>query len=135
MRNLRNTCQFIGRLGADPQVKTLTNGNKVTNLSIAVDDSYKDKSGTKIERSYWINLVAWGKVGELIAEYMCKGEEHMFQGKLTNRSYETQDGQKRWITEVVVDEINLLRNDKSAQTTTQAPVSAVHGDETDDLLF
>lgn len=138
MKNLRNSVQLIGRLGSDPEVRTLTNGNKVVNLSIAVDDSYKNKSGEKVERTYWHDLVAWGKVGEIIAEYMAKGEEHMFQGKLTKRDYETSDGQKRYVTGVVVDEVLLLnQKEKNPMQPSQAttPVSTVPKDDSDELPF
>ncbi len=136
MKNLRNTAQLIGRLGADPEVRTLTNGNKVTNFSMAVDDSYKNSKGEKVDRAYWFNIVAWGKIGEIAAEYLSKGEETVIEGKLTNRSYEAKDGTKRYVTEVVLNEILLIGGQKQNQPTQEpAQDQAIPEDDSDDLPF
>ena len=75
MQNLRNRVQLIGRLGQDPEVRTLTSGKKLTTFSVATTDSYRNSSGDKVEETQWHNIVAWGKVGEIAGEYLTKGQE------------------------------------------------------------
>ncbi len=108
MNNLRNHVQLIGRVGQTPEIKNLEDGRKIANLSIATNESYRNAKGEKIEQTYWHNLIAWGKTAELIENYVEKGKEIGIGGKLTNRTYETKEGQKRYITEIVVQEVLLL---------------------------
>ncbi len=108
MQNLRNRVQLIGRLGQDPEVKTLTSGKKLTTFSIATSDSYRNAKGDKVEDTQWHNVVAWGKVGEIAGEYLSKGQEVALEGKLTHRSYETDNGEKRYITEVNLNELLMI---------------------------
>lgn len=108
MNNLRNHVQLIGRVGQTPEIRNLEDGRKIANLSIATNESYRNAKGEKIEQTYWHNLVAWGKTAELIENYVEKGKEIGIGGKLTNRTYETKEGQKRYITEIVVQEVLLL---------------------------
>ena len=108
MNNLRNHVQLIGRVGQTPEIKTLDDGRKIANFSIATNESYRNAKGEKVEQTYWHNLVAWGKTAELIDNYVEKGKEIGIGGKLTNRTYETKEGQKRYITEIVVQEVLLL---------------------------
>ncbi|WP_445748283.1 single-stranded DNA-binding protein [Polaribacter sp.] len=108
MNTLRNTVQLIGRLGQDPEVVTFQDGNKIAKFSLATDDSYKDKSGNKVERSYWHNIVVSGGLVKVVEGYVKKGQEIAIEGKLTNRSYDTKDGDKRYITEILVNELLML---------------------------
>ena len=108
MQNLRNRVQLIGRLGQNPETRTLTSGKTMTTFSIATTDSYRNSNGDKVEETQWHNIVAWGKVGEIAAEYLTKGQEVALEGKLTHRSYETKEGEKRYVTEVVVNELLML---------------------------
>lgn len=108
MNTLRNTVQLIGRLGQDPEVVTFQDGNKIAKFSMATDDSYKDKSGNKVERSYWHNIVVTGGLVKVVEGYVKKGQEIAIEGKLTNRSYDTKEGEKRYITEILVNELLLL---------------------------
>ncbi len=110
MSTLRNSVKLIGNVGQVPEIKTLENGRKVANFSIATNEIYTNKDGERITQTYWHNLVAWGKTAEIIENYVDKGKEVAIEGKLTNRSYETKDGQRRYITEVLVNEILLLGN-------------------------
>jgi single-strand DNA-binding protein len=102
--NLVNNVMLIGRLGSDPKVRDVGTGNKVANFTIATSESYKVKDEYK-ERTYWHNIVAWGKDAEKVQERCVKGTEVVLSGKLTNKVYEDKDGQKRYVTEVVVNEI------------------------------
>ncbi len=108
MSTLRNRVQLIGNVGNDPEVKTFEAGKKVANLTIATNDSYRNEKGEKVEQTEWHRVVAWGKTAEIIEKYVTKGKEVAIDGKLTHRSYDDKNGEKRYITEVVVSEITLL---------------------------
>ncbi len=110
MTTLRNSVRLIGNVGQTPEIKNLENGRKVANFSIATNEVYYNKEGEKVNQTYWHNLVAWGKTAEIIENYVDKGKEIAIEGKLINRSYETQDGNKRYVTEVLVNEILMLGN-------------------------
>lgn len=112
MRNLRNSVQLIGRLGQDPEVKNLTTGKKLTTFSLATTDTYKNADGDKIEETQWHNIIAWGKVGEIAAEYLKKGAEVCVEGKLVHRSYENQAGEKRYVTEINLNELLMVGSKK-----------------------
>jgi single-strand DNA-binding protein len=113
MKNLRNSVQLIGRLGQDPEVRTLTSGKKLTTFSLATSDSYRNASGEKVDNTQWHNVVAWGKVGEIAAQYLAKGEEVALEGKLTHRSYENNAGEKRYVTEINLNELLMIGGRKS----------------------
>ncbi len=108
MNNLRNSVQLIGNLGMNPEIKNLESGKKVAKFSIATNEAYKNDKGEKIENTQWHNLVAWGKTADIIEKYVQKGNEVAIEGKLTNRSYDDKDGNKRYVTEIVVNEILML---------------------------
>ena len=108
MSTLRNKVQLIGNVGNEPEITTLESGKKVAKFSIATNESYKDSKGEKVTNTQWHNIVAWGKIAEIVEKYVGKGKELALEGKLTSRSYETKEGEKRYVTEVVIDEILLL---------------------------
>ena len=108
MNTLRNKVQLIGRLGQDPEIVTFKDGNKIAKFSMATDDSYKDKGGNKVERVFWHNIVIKGNLVTVVENYINKGQEIAVEGKLTNRSYDTKEGEKRYITEVLVNELLML---------------------------
>jgi single-strand DNA-binding protein len=108
MQKLRNNVRLIGRLGRDPQIRNLPGGKRVANFSLATSDNYKNGQGERIEETQWHNLVVWGKLVDLVADYLHKGKEVAVEGKLVHRKYETSAGEMRYITEVNVDEILLL---------------------------
>ena len=110
MNTLRNKVQLIGNLGNDPEIITLDSGKKLAKFSLATNEYYKDADGQKQTKTDWHNLVAWNKTAELIENYVTKGKEIAVEGKLTTRSYETKEGEKRYITEVVVNEVLMLGN-------------------------
>ena len=110
MNTLRNKVQLIGRLGQEPEIITFQDGNKMAKFSMATDDSYKDKSGSKIERAFWHNIIVKGSLASVVENYVKKGQEIAIEGKLTNRSYETQEGEKRYITEIVCNELLMFGN-------------------------
>ena len=108
-----NQYQCIGRVGRPPEVRTIASGNKVANFTVAVDESYKSKTGEKVEQTEWVNVVVWNKnLMPFIENYVDKGDLLFVQGKLKTRSWDDKDGNKRYTTEVVVqgfgDEIKKL---------------------------
>lgn len=108
MSTLRNKVQLIGNLGNNPEIITLESEKKVAKFSIATNESYKNSQGEKVTDTQWHNVVAWNKTAEIIERYLEKGSEVAVEGKLTSRSYETKEGEKRYVTEVVVSELLML---------------------------
>lgn len=108
MSTLRNKVQLIGHVGNDPEIKTFDGGKKLAKLNVATNESYKNEKGEKVEETQWHSLIAWGKTADIIEKYVVKGKEIAIEGKLTHRSYEDKNGEKRYITEVVIEELLLL---------------------------
>lgn len=108
MSTLRNKVQLIGNLGNDPEIITLESGQKLAKFSLATNENYKDIDGQKQTKTDWHNLIAWGKTADIVEKYITKGKEIAIEGKLTNRSYETKEGEKRYVIEVIVNEILML---------------------------
>ena len=110
MSTLRNKVQLIGNLGNNPEIITLESGKKLAKFSLATNESYKNTEGEKITNTDWHNLVAWNKTADIVEKYLNKGNEIAIEGKLTSRSYETKDGEKKYITEVIINELLMLGN-------------------------
>ena len=110
MNALRNKVQLIGRLGQETEIVNFDDGNKMAKFSLATDDSYKDKEGNKVERAYWHNVIVRGGLVSVVENYVKKGQEIAIEGKLTNRSWDDKEGNKRYTTEVVCNELLLLGN-------------------------
>jgi single-strand DNA-binding protein len=108
MNALRNKVQLIGHLGNDPEVTNLDSGKKLAKLTIATNETYKNEAGEKITDTQWHNVIAWGKTAEIIEKYLATGKEVAIEGKLTHRSYEDKNGEKKYFTEVVANELLLL---------------------------
>jgi single-strand DNA-binding protein len=108
MNALKNKVQLIGRVGKDPEIKTLTNGKKVANLSLATNDVYVNKQGDRMEQTQWHNVEAWGRTVDIIERYVTKGKEIGLTGKLTTRSYDDKEGNKRYVTKVTINELLLM---------------------------
>ena len=104
-----NKVFLIGRLGQDPDVKYTQSGTAVCNFSLATSETWKDKdSGEKQEKTEWHRIVAWSRLAEICGEYLSKGSQVWIEGKLQTRSWEDQDGNKRWTTEVVASQMQML---------------------------
>lgn len=110
MNTLRNKVQLIGNLGNDPEIVKLESGKLLAKFSIATNESYKNAQGEKVTDTQWHNVVAWGKTAEIIEKFVTKGKEIAIEGKLTSRSYDDKDGNKRYTTEVVCNELLMLGN-------------------------
>ncbi len=107
MKSLRNSVQLIGRLGKDPEVKEFGDKKKAA-FSIATTDSYKNQNGEKVEDTQWHNIVIWGNLADVAGKYLKKGSEVVVEGKLIHRIYETDKGEKRYITEINVNDLLML---------------------------
>ena len=108
MNAIKNKVQLIGHVGQEPEIKTFDRGKKVANITIATNESYTNSKGEKVENTEWHRITAWGKVADIIDKYVIKGKEIAIEGKLTHRSYDDKDGNKRYITEIVASELLLL---------------------------
>ena len=104
-----NKVILIGNLGAEPEVRQTPSGVPVANVSLATSESWIDKAtGDRQERTEWHRLVLWRKLAEIAGEYLKKGSKIYVEGKLQTRSWDDKDGQKRYSTEVVVDDMQML---------------------------
>lgn len=108
MQTLRNKVQLIGMLGSTPEVKTTEAGKKLARFSLATNEIYRNAKGEKVKETTWHNLIAWGKIAEIVEQYVGKGSEIAVEGKLINRSYTDKTGIKKYVTEVEVSELLLL---------------------------
>ncbi len=108
MNALRNSVRLIGHLGDDPKVRKLDSGRMVAGFSIATNEVYRDKTGEKKTETTWHQMVAWGKQAEHAGNYLKKGSEVAIEGRLTNHSYDDKNGEKHYVTEIVVNSILLL---------------------------
>lgn len=103
-----NLCQFIGNVGQDPDIKYTASGDAVANISLACNETWKDKEGNKQEHTEWVRCVAFGRKAELIGEYIKKGSPLYIQGRQRTRKWQDQNGQDRWTTEVAIDRMQFL---------------------------
>jgi single-strand DNA-binding protein len=103
MANDLNQCNFIGRTGQDPEIKYAPSGTAICNFSIAVGYKYKEEESTE-----WVRVVAFGKLAELIGEYVQKGKQLYVSGRMQTRSWEDKDGNKRYTTEIVANNVQFL---------------------------
>lgn len=108
-----NKVILVGRLTRDPDIKNTTSGKSVASFTLAVDRRFKNKDGQK--EADFVPIVVWGKQAEFVGKYMSKGSQCSLSGRLQVRSYDAQDGTKRYVTEVIADEVNLLGSKKDNQ--------------------
>jgi single-strand DNA-binding protein len=104
-----NKVMLIGNLGKDPEVRAIPSGAKVANFSIATTDSYTDKNtNQKVEKTEWHNIVMWRGLAEVAEKYLRKGSQIYVEGRLQTRSWDDQNGQKRYTTEIIADQMQML---------------------------
>lgn len=108
MANLRNSVQLIGRLGKDPEVKTFDKGKKMASFTLATNETYKNQKGEKVQDTQWHSLVVWGKLVDNVSKYLKKGSEIAIEGRLIHRTYETSNGEKKYFTEINVNDLVML---------------------------
>lgn len=131
-----NKVMLIGRLGKDPELKYTEKGTAYCNFSIATDESYKDESGNKVERTEWHNIVTWRKLAEICQQYLKKGSKIYCEGKLQTDSYE-KDGVKRYSTKIVMTDMAMLDGKAASDKVSDSPVKPpdTGNNEEDDLPF
>lgn len=103
-----NKAILIGNVGKDPEVRHLEGGTSVARFTLATSDSYKNKSGEIVKNTEWHNIVAWRQLADIAEKFIRKGSQIYVEGKITNRQYDDKDGNKRYINEIVADNIRLL---------------------------
>ncbi|MFN5629847.1 MAG: single-stranded DNA-binding protein [Bacteroidota bacterium] len=108
MNNLRNKVQLIGHIGKDPEVKEFEAGKKLAKFSIATNENYKNQKGEWQTQTTWHNVIAWGNNASIIEKKLVKGTEVAIEGKLINRSYTDKDGNKKYVSEVELNELLIL---------------------------
>ena len=111
-----NKVILVGNLGRDPEMRFMPNGEAVCNFSIATTDSWKDKSGQKQERTEWHNIVIYRKLAEIAGEYLKKGRPVYIEGRLQTRKWQTKEGQDRYTTEIIADQMQMLGGRDSGGT-------------------
>ncbi len=120
-----NKAIIIGRLTRDPELKTIPSGQQVATISVATNRHWTDQAGQKQEVTEYHNIVAWGKLAEICGQYLKKGHLAMFEGRLQTRSWDGQDGVKRYRTEIVAENMQMgPRAGESASSSSQTPNSA-----------
>jgi single-strand DNA-binding protein len=107
MSNDLNQCQFIGRLGSDPETRFMPNGKAVTSFSIAVGSQWKSKDGEKQESTEWVNITAFDKLGEICGEWLKKGSQVFISGKMKTDKFE-KDGVTKYSTKIIADYMQML---------------------------
>lgn len=118
-----NKVILIGRLGKDPEVRYTPDGTMVTNFNMATDEQRKDKNGEKIQRTEWHKIVTWGKLAEICGNYLVKGKLVYIEGRIQTRSWEDKEGVKRFTTEIIASNMQMLDSKgqaKSGETTFDA---------------
>lgn len=118
-----NKVILIGRLGKDPETRYMTNGEAVTNFSLATSESWKDKSGEKQERTEWHNCVTYRRLAEIAGEYLKKGSQIYVEGKIQTRKWQTKEGQDRYTAEIIVDQMTMLGGKQDQRDDSSEPAA------------
>ena len=135
-----NKAMLIGRLGKDPEVRYTTDGTMVTNFNLATDEQWKDKNGEKVQKTEWHRIVTFGKLAEICGNYLVKGKLIFVEGRIQTRSWEDKDGVKRFTTEIIASNMQMLdskaqskADDSSLEASSVSSNNA--GTPTDDVPF
>ena len=115
MANDLNQCSFIGRLGKDVELRYMASGDAAASFSIAVGSQWKNKEGDKQESTEWVNITAFGKLGEICGEYLSRGSQIFISGHLKTDKYTAKDGTDRYSTKVIADRMQMLGGKRSAE--------------------
>ncbi|MFT6214181.1 MAG: single-strand DNA-binding protein [Roseivirga sp.] len=139
-----NKVILVGNLGKDPEVRHLENGRAVANFSLATSESYKNKQGERVTNTEWHNVVLWSPIAEIAEKFLKKGNQVYIEGKLSSRSWDDQDGIKRYTTEVVGNNLTLLGtkpdgdsggNPSNSSSPSTSDVTSIPQEDSDDLPF
>jgi single-strand DNA-binding protein len=110
MNSLRNKVQLIGNLGQDPETKTTESGKKLVHFTLATKEGFKNAEGQRINETTWHNIVAWNGLADIAGKYLKKGNEVAVEGRIVYRTYEDKKGVTKYTTEIVLSDLELLRN-------------------------
>ncbi|MCB0430533.1 MAG: single-stranded DNA-binding protein [Flavobacteriales bacterium] len=139
-----NKVILVGNLGKDPEVKYLENGTAIAKFPLATSESFKDRSGNRVEQTEWHNIVLWRGLAEVAEKFLKKGHQVYIEGRIKTRSWDDQDGNKKYMTEIVADQMTMLgKRDEMADGSPKEFRSAPAQEEsfdpgpsaTDDLPF
>jgi len=130
-----NKVILVGNLGKDPEVKHLDNGVAVANFSLATTENYKNKEGEKVSQTEWHNIVLWRGLAEVAEKYLKKGSSVYIEGKIKTRKWEDKDGNTRYNTEILADNMTMLGGKKDSQENPINPSQETASDKADDLPF
>jgi len=108
MKSLRNSVQLIGKLGMDPEVKQIANGNKMARFSLATTETYKNQKGEKVTETQWHNVIIWGWLAEVAEKYLKKGKQVAVEGRLETNTYDDKDGNRKFFTQINVNDLVML---------------------------
>jgi len=108
MANSLNKAMVIGNLGKDPEIRTIPSGAKVANFNLATNESYTDKNGQRVDKTEWHRIVMWRGLADIAEKYLKKGSTVFIEGKLSTRSWNDQNNQKRYTTEIIADNMQML---------------------------
>ena len=119
-----NKVIVVGNLGADPDTRAMPSGNQVTNISVATSESWNDKeTGERQEKTEWHRVVFFGRLAEIASEYLKKGSQVYIEGKLQTRKWEDKEGNERWTTEIVSNQMQMLGEKMSQSASNQGNVT------------
>ena len=140
-----NKVILVGNLGRDPETRYLPDGSAVSNINVATTDAWKDKAGTKQEKTEWHRVSLFGRLAEIAGEYLKKGSQVYLEGRLQTRKWQDKEGQDRYTTEIVADRLQMLggRSSTGAESpptphdskATSSPPTGGYDDFTDDIPF
>lgn len=128
-----NKVVLVGRLTRDPEVRSTASGQSVTSISLATNNYWTDKSGQKQERTEFHNIVLWGRLAEIAGQYLTKGQEAYFEGRLQTRTYTGKDGIERRITEVVADNMQLGSKPQGARQNQSAGIAPLESPKEEEI--
>jgi single-strand DNA-binding protein len=141
-----NKAIIVGNLGRDPEVRFTPSGRAVARFTVATTERWTDQQGQRQEKTEWHNIVVWGKQAETCGQYLSKGRQVYIEGRITNRSYDDKDGNKRYITEIIAQNVRFLGSAGGAGRVSEsgfvpppgeedAGPATGHSDSDDDIPF
>ena len=134
-----NSCNFIGRVGKPPETRYSASGDAITNITLAVDDSYKDKNGEKIDKCEWVNVTFYRKLADVASKYLIKGSLVFVSGKMETRKYTDKNGVEKYATSIIAHDMQMLgskpaESGQSNQANNNKAATGFEGME-DDITF
>lgn len=130
-----NKAIIVGQLGRDPEVKYAANGNAITSISVATSERWKDKQGQQQERTEWHRVKAFGRLAEIMGEYLAKGAQVYIEGSIRTEKYTGPDGAEKYATYIVANEMQMLGGKRDGERPQQTRQQQRPADDFDDLPF